>query len=267
MDPDTYTDILYKTDGGVATITINRPGSLNALRSRTTLELTHAFRAADRDPVIGVVVLTGAGEKAFSVGGDQKEFVSQLDGAGWRIAATELRDLFATMRGIGKPIIAAVRGWCIGGGHELHCFADLTVADENARFGQVGAKVGGAPIYITRLLPKIVGEKKAREIVMLCEQYSAQEALQMGLINRVAPAGTLDEVVAQLCQELLAKSPTILRVLKTAISAESVLGDDVIPMIVESLAPFFGSPEQREATTAFAEKRAPDFNRFRGQPS
>jgi dihydroxynaphthoic acid synthetase len=262
---DTYTDILYTADGGVATVTINRPGSLNALRSLTVRELTDAFRAADRDPAVGVVVLRGSGEKAFSVGGDQKELVSQLDGPGWRIAATELRDLFATMRGIGKPIIAAVRGWCIGGGHELHCFADLTVADENARFGQVGAKVGGAPIYITRLLPKLVGEKKAREIVMLCEQYSAQQALDMGLINRVAPAGTLDEAVARMCKDLLAKSPTILRTLKTAISAENVLGDDVIPMIVESLASFFGSPEQREATTAFAEKRAPDFNRFRGQ--
>ena len=177
--------------------------------------------------------------------------------------ARELRDLFATMRGIGKPIIAAVRGYAIGGGHELHCFADLTIADEHARFGQVGAKVGGAPIYLTRLLPKIVGEKKAREIVMLCEQYSAREALDMGLVNRVAPAGTLDDAVRRMCQDLLARSPTVIRTLKTAISAENVLGDDVVPMIVESLASFFGSPEQREATAAFAERRQPDFQRFR----
>lgn len=258
-----YTDIRYDTGGGIATITINRPDVLNALRSTTVRELTDAFLRADDDGGIGVVVLTGAGERAFCVGGDQKEFVSQLDGQSWRIAARELRDLFATMRGIGKPIVAAVRGYAIGGGHELHCFADLTVADEHARFGQVGARVGGAPIYITRLLPKIVGEKKAREIVMLCEQYSAREALDMGLINRVAPAGTLDDVVERLCQDLLAKSPTVLRVLKKAIGAENVLGDDVIPMIVESLASFFGSPEQREATTAFAEKRQPDFSRFR----
>jgi dihydroxynaphthoic acid synthetase len=259
----TYTDILYSGAGGVATITINRPDALNALRTATVRELTAAFLAADADPTIGVVVLTGAGDRAFSVGGDQKELVSQLDAAGWRSTARDLRDLFATMRGIGKPIVAAVKGYCIGGGHELHCFCDLTIADENARFGQVGAKVGGAPIYITRLLPKIVGEKKAREIVMLCEQYSAREALEMGLINRIAPAGTLDKAVDQMCQDLLAKSPTILRTLKTAISAENVLGDDVIPMIVESLSSFFGSPEQREATTAFAEKRQPDFNKFR----
>jgi dihydroxynaphthoic acid synthetase len=259
----TFTDIRYETADGVATITINRPEVLNALRSTTVRELTAAFLRADRDGAIGVVVLTGAGERAFSVGGDQKELVSKLDAQGWRVAAHELRDLFATMRGIGKPIIAAVRGYAIGGGHELHCFADLTIADEHARFGQVGAKVGGAPIYITRLLPKIVGEKKAREIVMLCEQYSAQEALDMGLVNRVAPAGTLDDAVKRMCQDLLAKSPTVLRTLKTAISAENVLGDDVIPMIIESLASYFGSPEQREATTAFAEKREPDFSSFR----
>jgi dihydroxynaphthoic acid synthetase len=259
----TYTDILYDTADGVATITINRPTVLNALRSATVRELTQAFLRADADPAVGVVVLTGTGERAFSVGGDQKELVSQLDAQGWRTAARELRDLFATMRGIGKPIVAAVRGYAIGGGHELHCFADLTIADENARFGQVGAKVGGAPIYITRLLPKIVGEKKAREIVMLCEQYSARQALELGLINKVAPAGTLDDLVKQTCENLLAKSPTVIRVLKTAISAENVLGDDVIPMIVESLTSYFGSPEHREATTAFAEKRQPDFSRFR----
>jgi dihydroxynaphthoic acid synthetase len=259
----TYTDIVVGTADGITTITINRPEVLNALRSQTVRELTDAFLRADDDPSVGVVVLTGAGERAFSVGGDQKELVSQPDAQGWRVAARELRDLFATMRGIGKPIIAAVRGYAIGGGHELHCFADLTIADENARFGQVGAKVGGAPIYITRLLPKLVGEKKAREIMFLCEQYSAQEALDMGLINRIAPAGTLDDAVARMAADLLAKSPTVIRTLKKAVSAENVLGDDVIPMIVESLTSFFGSAEQREATTAFAEKRQPDFAPFR----
>ncbi|SEB38151.1 naphthoate synthase [Rhodococcus jostii] len=259
----TYTDIIYTARDGVATITINRPESLNALRTTTVQELIEAFRRADEDPTIGVAVLTGAGDRAFCVGADQKELVSRLDARGWRAVAQQLRDLFATMRGIGIPIIAAVNGWCIGGGHELHCFADITIADEGARFGQVGAKVGGAPIYLTRLLPKIVGEKKAREIMMLCEQYTAQEALQMGLINRIAPSGTLDDAVEKMCQDLLGKSPTVLRVLKTAIGAENVLGDDVIPMIVESLASFFGSDEQREATTAFAEKREPNYNKFR----
>jgi dihydroxynaphthoic acid synthetase len=259
----TFTDIIYDEADGIATITINRPDELNALRTTTVAELIEAFRCADDDPTVGVAILTGAGDRAFCVGADQKELVSKLDAQGWRAIARDLRDLFATMRGLGIPIIAAVKGWCIGGGHELHCFADLTVADDNARFGQVGAKVGGAPIYMTRLLPKIVGEKKAREILFLCEQYSAAEALEMGLINRIAPAGTLDDVVEKMARDLLAKSPTVLRILKTAIGTEDVIGDDVIPMIVESLASFFGSPEQREATTAFAEKREPNYQQFR----
>jgi dihydroxynaphthoic acid synthetase len=259
----TFTDIIYDATDGVATITINRPDALNALRTVTVTELIEAFRRADDDPTVGVAILTGAGDRAFCVGADQRELVSKLDASGWRAVARDLRDLFATMRGAGIPIIAAVKGWCIGGGHELHCFADITVADENARFGQVGAKVGGAPIYMTRLLPKIVGEKKAREILFLCEKYSAAEALHMGLINRVAPAGTVDAVAAVIAQDLLAKSPTVLRVLKAAIAGEDVLGDDVIPLIVESLAPFFGSAEQREATAAFAEKREPDYQQFR----
>jgi dihydroxynaphthoic acid synthetase len=261
----TFTDILYDATDGIATITINRPEALNALRTVTVTELIEAFRRADDDPTVGVAILTGAGDRAFCVGADQKELVSKLDAQGWRAVARDLRELFATMRGSGIPIIAAVKGWCIGGGHELHCFADITVADENARFGQVGAKVGGAPIYMTRLLPKIVGEKKAREILFLCEKYTAAEALDMGLINRVVPAGTVDDAAAQIAADLLAKSPTVLRILKTALAGENVLGDDVIPMIVESLASFFGSAEQREATTAFAQKREPDYQQFRRQ--
>ena len=260
---DTYEDILYREAAGVATLTINRPDVLNAMRLITIAELTDAFRRADANRSIGVIVLRGAGEWAFCVGGDQKTMVSTLDGDGWRVLARALRELFATMRGTTKPVIAAVRGWCIGGGHELHCFADLTIADEGARFGQVGARVGGAPIFVTRLLPRIVGEKRAREILMLCEQYSAAQALEMGLINKVVPGAEFDEAVDRLCADLLAKSPAILRTLKLAVSADDVLGDDVIPMVVESLVPFFGSAEQREATTAFSERRAPDFGPFR----
>ena len=136
----TFTDILYDATDGVATITINRPEALNALRTVTVTELIEAFRRADDDPTIGVAILTGSGDRAFCVGADQKELVSKLDAQGWRAIARDLRDLFATMRGAGIPIIAAVKGWCIGGGHELHCFADITVADENARFGQVGCQ-------------------------------------------------------------------------------------------------------------------------------
>jgi dihydroxynaphthoic acid synthetase len=258
-----YDDILYMVDGGVATLTINRPKSLNAMRSRTVAELTDAFLRAEDDPTVGVVVLRGAGDRAFSVGGDQKEIVSTLDAAGWRVFARELRELFRTMRQIGVPIVAAVQGYAVGGGHELHCFADLTVAAESASFGQVGAKVGGAPIYVTKLLPRLVGEKKAREIMFLCERYSARDALAMGLVNWVVPDGELDAKVDAVCQDLLDRSPTILRTLKTAMGTEDVLGDDVIPMTVQSLASFFGSAEQREATSAFAEKRPPDFRQFR----
>ena len=258
-----YQDILFDCASGVATITINRPEALNALRTETVAELTDAFLRADADRSVGVVVLRGAGTRAFCVGGDQKSLVSSLDEDGWRQLARGLRTLFSTMRGIGKPVIAAVRGWCIGGGHELHCFADLTIAHEDARFGQVGAKVGGAPIFITRLLPRLIGEKRAREILYLCRQYTASEALSMGLINQMVQGPDFDAAVDELCREILAKSPTILRALKLGVSGEDVLGDDVIPLMVESLAGFFGSPEQREATTAYAEKREPNFMKFR----
>jgi dihydroxynaphthoic acid synthetase len=258
-----YQDVLYDARDGVATITINRPDSLNAMRSQTVAELHHTFLRAGDDPEIGVAVLRGAGTRAFSVGGDQKELVSKLDAAGWRVFARDLRELFRTMRTISVPVVAAVQGYSVGGGHELHCFADLTVASESASFGQVGARVGGAPIYVTRLLPRLVGEKKAREIMFLCERYSAQQALEMGLVNWVVPDEELDAKVDAVCQDLLDKSPTIIRTLKAAMAVDDVLGDDLIPMTVESLASFFGSPEQREATTAFAEKRDPDFRRFR----
>jgi naphthoate synthase/2-ketocyclohexanecarboxyl-CoA hydrolase len=258
-----YEDIRYEAKNGVATIVINRPEAMNALRPLTVIELTTAFRAANSDGTVGVVVLRGEGTRAFCVGGDQKTTVSTLDPDGFRDFCYLLLDLFRTMRGGAKPIVAAVRGWCIGGGHELHCFADLTIADHTAQFGQVGAKVGGAPLFVTRLLPKIVGEKKAREILYQCKRYSAHEALEMGLINEVVAAADFDAAVDRLTDDLLAKSPTVLRAMKMGVSSDDVLADDVVPLLIESLAPFFGSAEQREATTAFAEKREPDFQRFR----
>ncbi|WP_433205673.1 enoyl-CoA hydratase-related protein [Dactylosporangium sp. CS-047395] len=262
-----YTDILFGTAGGVATITINRPEALNALRLETIDELTSAVLAAGADPEIGVVVLRGAGGRAFCVGGDQKVMVSTLNRAGWYVLAGKLRDLFAAVRRCGKPVIAAVEGWCIGGGHELHCFCDLTIATESSRFGQVGARVGGAPVFATRLLPRLIGEKRAREVLFLCEQYTAAEALQFGLVNRVVPDGELDAAVARMCADLLAKSPSVLRALKLGVNVDDVLSDAFLPLLVESLADFFGSAEQREATGAYAAKRAPDFSPFRRSPS
>jgi dihydroxynaphthoic acid synthetase len=261
-----WTDILVDRDGGTTTITINRPEVLNALRPQTIAELTEAVTAADTDPTVGVVVLRGAGERAFCVGGDQKVLVSTLDRAGWLRLAAALRDLFAAIRRCGKPVIAAVHGWCVGGGHELHCFCDLTIATSSARFGQVGARVGGAPIFNTRLLPRLVGEKRAREILFLCDTYTAEQAREIGLVNRVVPDDQLDAAVAAMCQELLAKSPTVLRALKLGVNVDDVLSDAYLPLMVDSLAGFFGSPEQREATTAYAERRQPDFTPYRSAP-
>ncbi|MEV7225545.1 enoyl-CoA hydratase-related protein [Polymorphospora sp. NPDC051019] len=262
----TYTDILVGHDGGTTTITINRPEVLNALRTETIGELTDAFTRADADPTVGVVVLRGAGERAFCVGGDQKVMVSALDRAGWLRLAGSLRDLFAAVRRCGKPVIAAVQGWCIGGGHELHCFCDLTIASASARFGQVGARVGGAPIFNTRLLPRLVGEKRAREILFLCDTYTADQAREIGLVNKVVPDDQLDAAVDAMCRDLLAKSPTVLRALKLGVNVDDVLSDAYLPLMVDSLAGFFGSPEQREATTAYAQKRQPDFSPYRSAP-
>lgn len=258
-----YTDLLVDHTAGVATIVINRPQVRNAMRLLTIDELTRAVHAAGRDPSVGVIVLRGAGGKAFSAGGDQKEMVSGLDRAGWLDLAARLRDLFVAVRRVGVPVIAAVEGWCVGGGHELHCFCDLTIATESSRFGQVGARVGGAPIFATRLLPRLVGEKRAKEMLYLCQSYTAAQALEWGLVNRVVPDGELDAAVTAMCRDLLAKSPTVLRALKQGVAADDVLSDAFLPLLAESLGGFFGSAEHREATTAFAQRRQPDFSAYR----
>lgn len=263
-DPAEFTDVRLTHDRGVATVTIDRPEVLNALRSRTIEELIAAFESVAADPGVGVVVLRGAGERAFCVGGDQRELVSTLDDAGWQALAGRLRDLFAAVRRCPKPVLAAVHGWCVGGGHELHCFCDLTIATGSARFGQVGARVGGAPIFAARLLPRLVGEKRAREVLFLCRTYDAAQARELGLVNQVVPDGELDRVVAEVCQELLAKSPSVLRALKLGVNVDDVLSDAYLPLLVESLRGFFGSAEHAEAVRAFAEKREPDFSAFRG---
>lgn len=264
MTSTKYTDVQFRREAGVATVTIDRPEVLNALRTRTIEELIEAFEIAGADPTVGVVVLRGAGERAFCVGGDQKELVSTLDDTGWLVLAARLRDLFATVRRCPKPVIAAVHGWCVGGGHELHCFCDLTVATASAKFGQVGARVGGAPIFAARLLPRLIGEKRAREVLFLCRTYSAGQAQEFGLVNQVVPDGELDRAVGDMCQELLTKSPTVLRALKLGVNVDDVLSDAYLPLLVESLRGFFGSPEHLAAVTAFAEKREPDFSPFRG---
>jgi naphthoate synthase/2-ketocyclohexanecarboxyl-CoA hydrolase len=262
-----FTDIRYEKKDGVATITINRPERRNALRAKTYEEMTVAFEDAANDTEVGVVVLTGAGDKAFSAGGDVEGQAARTPD----IARPHLRrveKLSTVIRGCGKPVIAAVNGYAIGGGHELHLFCDITIAGDTARFGQVGPKVGSVPIWgATQLLPRIVGEKKAREILFLCKQYTAQEALEMGLVNKVVPADQLMKEVDAWCQELLDKSPQSLRIAKLALNMESDVsfhasfhaGAEMLSMVT-------GNAENMEGVTAFLEKRKPNYRKFRRGP-
>ena len=253
-----FTDILYEKRDGRANITINRPEVMNALRLITIDELTRAFQDAEFDPEIGVIVLKGAGDRAFSVGGDQKAVVGSLEGNTWRHFGHSLHRLFQVMRDTTKPTIAAVRGYAVGGGNELHCFCDLTICTEASIFGQVGAKVGGAPLYVVQALPRIVGEKRAKEIMFMCEQIKAVDAKDMGLVNRVVPDGELEATVDQYCESLGS-----LRLLKIGIAFGQALNDSQIPSLIEAGSAYFGSEEQREGSIAFGEKRKPDFARFR----
>ena len=192
-----YSDILYAADSGIATITINRPDMSNAVRPRTYEELTHAMTQAANDPTVGVVVLTGAGDKAFCAGGDIRDQSARNPNVG-RIHMRRLFALSSVMRSMDKPIVAKVRGFCVGGGNEINLFCDMTIASDDAKFGQTGPRVGSVPIWgACQLLARYVGERKAREMVFTCRLYTAQQALEMGLINEVCPAAELDAVVAR----------------------------------------------------------------------
>lgn len=254
-----YTDIRYEVRDGVATITINRPEKLNCFRFETVTEMTAALRTADTDPSVGVVVLTGAGDKAFSVGGDISVLL-QLDEAGaWRWHRN-LNELGLLMRRLGKPIIAAVNGYCIGGGNELNLFCDLSIASDRARFGQAGPRVGSAPLWGgTQLLPRVVGERRAKEIIFLCRQYSAQEALEMGLVNRVVPHEELYAEVRRWADELLGMSPAALATVKRAIDYDTSLLAASLEYGSNLLTGLWTSPEGREGMRAFVEKRKPNF--------
>src|SRR5499433_1378262 len=215
-----YTDILYEKKNGVAWITINRPEVRNAFRTTTVAELTDAFVDARWDATIGVVVLTGAGDKAFCSGGDQKERGQGGYAPGQR--PMDVEALHSAIRHIPKPVIAMVNGFAIGGGHVLHVLCDLSIAADTAIFGQTGPRVGSVDAgHGTGFLARIVGEKKAREIWFLCRQYSAQEALAMGLVNKVVPAAELRSEVEAWCRELLAMSPTALKLAKYSFNADT----------------------------------------------
>lgn len=258
-----YQDILYEVRGNVARITINRPEKYNAFRSETLDELIDAFREAEADREVGVVVLTGAGDKAFSSGGDIS-WEEGSDPSGAHQMARRTTILSMVMRTCGKPVIARVRGYAVGGGNELQLLCDLTIAAEDAKFGQAGPRMGSVPVWWgTQLLPRLVGEKRAREIVMLCKRYSAQEALEMGWINRVVPVERLDDAVDEWCHDLLELSPQALRVAKLSLNFES---DQLWPSVLhgyQMISFIHGTDEFHEGTQAFLEKRKPDFARFR----
>ena len=266
MNPQ-FTDILYQKSDGVAKVTINRPEVMNAFRPRTIDEMVAAFQDAWHDEGVGVVVLTGVGDKAFCSGGDQR-----VRGEGGYKDETgtprlQVMELHRNIRMIPKPVIAMVNGYAIGGGHVLHVLCDVSIASETAIFGQTGPKVGSFDGgFGAVFLARIVGEKKAREIWYLCRQYTAREAEQMGLVNKVVPPDQLEVETMQWCRELLEKSPTALRMMKAALNADTdwVYGLQAVAHGANSL--FYRTEEAKEGKDAFLEKRAPDFSPFRHQP-
>ncbi len=257
-----YEDILYEARGGVAWITINRPEVRNAFRTKTVDELIAAFRTAWGDPDVGVVVLTGAGDKAFSSGGDQRERTE--GGYGRTGIGMDVHGLHGVIRAIPKPVVAMVNGYAIGGGHVLHVLCDLSIAADTAVFGQTGPRVGSVdPGFGTAYLARVVGEKKAREIWYLCRQYSAQDALAMGLVNRVVPAAELRAETERWCQELLEKSPTALRLAKQSFNADTEHIAGITELGFSALELYYQTDEALEGRNAFIEKRPPRFRRPR----
>ena len=262
-----YTDIVYETAEGIAKITINRPEVRNAFRPTTLFELSHAFDAARDDPGIGVIILTGAGTQAFCSGGDQKIRGDDgyLDAHG--VGRLNVLDLQVQIRRTPKPVIAMVAGYAIGGGHVLHVCCDLTIAADNAIFGQTGPKVGSFDGgYGSWLLAETVGLKKAREIWYLCRQYTAQQALDMGLVNTVVPLERLEEETVAWARELLERSPLALRMLKGALNAVTDGAAGMQQFAGDATLLFYMSEEAQEGRDAFKEKRRPDFARFPRRP-
>ncbi len=262
-----YEDIIYETYGGIAKVTINRPEVRNAFRPKTVFELINAFAYARDDSHIGVVILTGAGDKAFCSGGDQR-----VRGNGGyvgedNIPRLNVLDLQRLIRTIPKPVIAMVAGYAIGGGHVLHIVCDLTIAADNAIFGQTGPKVGSFDAgYGSGYLARIIGHKKAREIWYLCRQYNAQQALEMGLVNTVVPLEKLEEETVQWAQEILAHSPTALRFLKAAFNADTDGIAGLQQLAGDATLLYYTTEEAKEGRDAFKEKRQPDFNKFQRFP-
>ncbi|MFD2181045.1 enoyl-CoA hydratase-related protein [Rhodoplanes azumiensis] len=255
--PD-FKDITVETGDGVARITIARPDTYNAFRAETVEELIAAFTAAGWDRAVGVIVLTGAGDKAFCTGGDQSSHAGGYGGRG--TIGLPLEELHTIIRDVPKPVIARVNGFAIGGGNVLVTCCDLAIASERAVFGQVGPKVGSVdPGFGTAFLSRVVGEKKAREIWFLCRRYTAAQALEMGLVNAVVPHDALDAEVARWCDEILALSPTALALAKRAFNADSDSIRGISALGMQAVGLFYETEESKEGVAAFKEKRKPRF--------
>ena len=258
-----YTDILFHKAEGIAKITINRPEVRNAFRPKTVFELTDAFAEANEDPEVGVVILTGAGDMAFCSGGDQRVrghagYVGD-DG----VPRLNVLPLQRFIRSMPKPVIAMVNGFAIGGGHVLHVICDLSIASENAIFGQTGPRVGSFDGgFGASFLARVVGQKKAREIWYLCRQYSAREALEMGLVNTVVPLAELENETVKWCREMLALSPIALRCLKSSFNAELDGQAGIQELAGNATLLYYMTEEGKEGKNAFLERRKPDFAKF-----
>lgn len=262
-----YEDITYHKYDGIARITINRPNVRNAFRPQTVVDMSHALNDARDDEKIGVIILTGEGDKAFCSGGDQK-----IRGdAGYKDAKGVHRlnvlDFQRQMRTCPKPIIAMIAGYAVGGGHILHLLCDISIAADNAIFGQTGPKVGSFDGgYGASYMARIVGQKKAREIWFLCRQYNAQEALEMGLVNKVVALDQLETETIQWCKEILANSPMAIRCLKAALNADCDGQAGLQELAGNATMLYYMSEEGQEGRNAFVQKRKPDFSKFPKRP-
>jgi 2-ketocyclohexanecarboxyl-CoA hydrolase len=265
---DSLEDVRYEVEQGLAWITIDRQDRLNAFRARTVDELIACFKRAWADPEVGVVCLTGAGDRAFSTGGDQKQRAETGDYGPSESGLFEVENLHRLIREIPKPVIAAVNGYAIGGGHVLHVLCDLTIAADTAVFGQTGPRVGSFDAgFGTAYLARLLGEKRAREVWMLCRRYDAATAERWGLVNAVVPAAELHDEVRRWADEILALSPTALRFVKQSFNADTEHLAGVGQLAFTGLGLFVDTDEAREGITAFSEKRAPDFAAYRARVS
>ncbi len=271
-----YSDIRYELSGdptpGIAKITIDRPEVRNAFRPQTIIEIAHALDAAREDTSVGVIVLTGRGDLAFCSGGDQRVrgdsgYLTDPDAAAPGVGRFHVTDLHVQIRRLPKPVVAMVAGYAIGGGHVLHLLCDLTIAADNARFGQTGPKVGSFDGgYGAGLLANLVGPKKAKEIWFLCRQYDAQQALDMGLVNTVVPLADLEVETVSWCGEMLELSPFSLRLLKASFNANEDGLAGIQQLAHDANLLFYASDEAREGREAYKAKRRPDFSQFPKRP-